>query len=149
MVASVSRVSLPPCLCYNSFTQTGVREVLIEIGLYFYGRTLEEDKSADCGYFSMLNLLLAQFLEITHGLMHKIGYLVLLQPFFHLLHFTVVNKDVRPCGSVRLMTLLYRRTSLCVWLCNVVALWRNKFLVGCRKRTRTIRFHKFYSTLCP
>ena len=126
-----------------------MREVLIEIGLYFFGKTLEEDKSADGRNFLMLNLLLAQFLEITHSLMHKKGYLVRLQQFLHLLHFAVVNKDVRPCCSVRLTTLLYRRTSLCVWLCNVVALWRNKFLVGCRKRTCTIRFHKFCSTLCP
>ena len=70
------------------------REVLVKIGLYLFGMTLEEDKSADGRYLPVLHFLLALFLEIAYGFMHEIGYAVFNQQRLHALHFAMMHKEI-------------------------------------------------------
>ena len=70
------------------------REIHVKIGLYLFGTTLEEDKSADSRYLLVLHFMLALFLEIAYGFMHKIGYAVFNQQRLHALHFAMMNKEI-------------------------------------------------------
>ncbi len=134
--------------CATVFAEVDADEALCEVGLQGLGVALEEDQAADGGGLAVLHAVLVFLFVVADGLVHEIGHVVGLELALHALHFAVVEEEVWPCGDADFGVFLYLRTSRRVWLCNVDALWRNGVLVGCRKRIRTIRLHKFCSTLC-
>ena len=71
-----------------------VREIPVKIGLYIFGKTLEEDETADGGQFLALHLRPGCALEISHGLMHEICHAVFGELFFHCLHLSVMQKEI-------------------------------------------------------